>query len=1543
MAIQQMTRSINLNHDWKFCWAGDINHPTEDMSNAYKVNYNDSNWRKLDLPHDWSIEFDFNIEHSLVGSEAGYLDGGIGWYRKALILPKEMEGKKVAIHFGGVYMDSTVYVNGKQVGKYPNGYMPFTYDIAEYLIIDGVTENNITVKVVNQQPSSRWYSGSGIYRDVELVVTHPIHVAEYGTFVTTPNIEAEYGSGKATVCVQTEVKNDFMHASDVQVRQTVLDYAGNSVETEGIELAKVSLEAGELQTVVQQLQVVGPKLWSIHTPHLYKMCTEILVDNEVVDTYETRWGFRWVKFDANEGFSLNGEWMKLKGVCMHHDQGALGAVANTRAIERQMEIMQEMGANAIRVTHNPAADDLLRICDEKGLMVIDEAFDTWYYGKKQYDLGRFFSQGSSSHPNGSNTITWAEFDLKGMVKRGRNFPCIIKWSVGNEVGEASGDERSLETIKNMKKWVAEVDPTRGITQGADKFRFGTGEGGHEDIAEVQDTVGFNYAEGNYDSIHAKHPEWAIYGSETSSATKSRGVYSHPDTMGVHDSGDHADYQQSSYDNDHVGWGASASHAWIQDRNRKYIAGQFIWTGFDYIGEPTPWHNTGGPGHSLSPKSSYFGIVDTAGFPKDDYYLYQSVWKNVKESPMVHILPHWNWEEETLRNNVTGVDSKIPLRVYSNAPHVELFIDGVSQGVQSFAQKETNYGVQYQQQSDTSEKLYLEWRLTYAYAPGTTIQAVARDHAGEVVAKDTIVTSEEAFGVKLQADRVVIDANGKDLCYITVDVTDDAGNFVPTADNEVKFELVGEGKIVGVDNGNPISHERYQSQVDGTWIRKAFNGKALVIVQSTTRSGSFTVKASSCGLEGDALTIYTKDSVADNEKQVLGYTPVIVRTQVGEQPNLPQTVEMIHTDGTKCLEAVKWESIDTVQLQQVGTFSVLGEILHTQTQVIAEVAVAQMSGVDGVGAKVNSIILNGVPVADFNEATTVYQFKVPYGKKVVDIQVETDDEESGSVRIVPSTTGGRVIRVEAATTYMIHIEETRPQLQEVCLQVATTKLKEDEQTAFNLAIIKEDGTYVPSNAAEISYVMTSEDGGHVELVEGHIYAYTKGTVSLRAKVSYEGITSVSNEVVLHILANEVDKTITAFAPIQVISEVGQAPVLPSTIQAYFNVGFPRFVPVKWAAIVPEQYSQYNQFEVTGTVEGQELVAKAMVTVRGVIATQTVSLATAKNFPATLPEKVMVYYSDNTKEEKLVKWDEAGVDYTQVGYAKVVGHVEAPFAKVEASIRITTQEEQIKVSNNYAKQWTGSEFPAALASFTNDVEESRDRIHAVNDTVIAFEPESHNRWSNWQVVPRENEWVGILFAEGGNITKRYIDTIKVGFFSDHETGAPKDFTIEYYVPSNEPQAPSNFGHVTEGELANIANWQVVEGLTLNTVGVEAGSMQTFSFDAVHTYAIRLNMTRQEHLKGIAITEIEAYGKEAISYESYHVEAILVDGHNIIESFDESLNCTVSVEGDDLPEVVVEATQNARVTIIPATNNSRTTKIEILPENGDVTKTKLYQMHF
>lgn len=903
-------RSMDFNEGWSF--------QLGDVAGAEKLDFDDNAWRRLTLPHDWSIEQDFT--HS-VSAEIGHLPGGTGWYRKAFTLPKEYKDKRVTIDFEGVYMDSYIYLNGQLVGNYPYGYLPFSFDLTDYLICDGKTKNVLAVKVTSitdpGQHTGRWYSGSGIYRDVQLTVTEPVHVAQYGTVVTTPDIASEYESGSVTVKMKTDVRNQGAARANTKVRYTILNYADNSVFSQSVETAASRVEAGGKHNFESEMTVNDPKLWSTDNPVLYIMRTEVMVDGHVVDCYDARFGFRWFQFDNNEGFSLNGKYMKLQGVCMHHDQGALGSVANEAAIARQMRIMKEMGANAIRVTHNPAADALLKQCDEQGLLVIEEAFDTWDKGKTNNDYHRFFFE-PCTHPEAGEGVPWAQYDLQQMIRRGINFPSIIMWSLGNEVYESRYDH-AIDTVKKLVKWTKEIDTTRPTTMGEDKLRDNSAAESvgqpYVKIAQEVDVVGINYGEKNYDGYHEMYPDWIIYGSENSSAIKSRGYYSEPNR--TTDAGDVVQYQLSSFDNRAVPWGATATNSLIPDRDRKWIGGQFVWTGFDYIGEPTPYTFN----QDSIPKSSYFGIVDTAGFAKDDYYLYQSQWLKPETDPMVHIFPHWNWENESLKNKVL-IDGKIPVRIYSNAASVELFLNDESLGEKSFAQKTTEDGRTYQQQSDESDRLYLEWLLEYEYIPGTRITAKAKDREGNVIATDLITTAGEAANLKASADRPVITADGQDLCYITVDVTDASGNFVPTAMNQLNFNITGNGKIVGVDNGDGSSWERYKDY-NGIWKRKAFNGKALVIVQSTKEEGSFTLTANGVGLNRDSVTVYTKTEQTDPDR-ILGYeTPEIV-TEVGKVPELPDTIKAVRANESSTEIQVNWDKITAADVSVPSIINVQGQ-------------------------------------------------------------------------------------------------------------------------------------------------------------------------------------------------------------------------------------------------------------------------------------------------------------------------------------------------------------------------------------------------------------------------------------------------------------------------------------------------------------------------------------------------------------------------------------------------------------------------------------------
>jgi beta-galactosidase len=774
-------RGENFGSGWKF--------NRGDVTGAEASTFDDSAWRALDVPHDWSIELSFNSS-SPAGSGGGFLDGGIGWYRKTFTLSAADADRRILVDFDGVYMNSEVWINGTSLGTRPYGYSSFEYDLTSKLKFDG-TSNVIAVKVNNNQPNSRWYSGSGIYRNVWLLKLDPVHVANGGVFVSTPAISA----ASATVALATDVENQGAAAAEASVTATVLDANGSVVTT--LDSASTSVAAGATLNVAQTLTLASPMLWSVDAPYLYRLEVALKVAGATVDTYVTSLGLRTPKFDGASGFSLNGTNLKLRGVDMHHDLGALGAAVNYRAIERQLQILKGMGVNAIRTSHNPPAPELLDIADRLGVMIMEEAFDTWTQAKTTNDYALYFND-------------WAERDIQDMVRRDRNHPSIVLWSIGNEINGAT-----TAIAQNLKGWILDLDQTRPVTWASNKMSGPHYTSVDHDIAALLDAVGYNYAPyaGDYDADHSAHPSWPLFGSEVSAAVRSRGIYHTPaSTITKATSQSSADRQCSSYDNEAAGFGATAEDAYSYDNDRSFVAGEFIWSGFDYIGEPTPYS-------SWPSKSSYFGAIDTAGFPKDIYYFYKSRWT---AAPMVHLLPHWNW---TAGTNVT-------VYAYNNCDSVELFLNDTSQGKQAAA----------------SGKLHAEWDVPWAAG---TLRADCTK-GGAVVASDSVQTAGAAAKVVLSADRSALRADGADLAFVTVDIRDASDVLVPTADNSVAFAVSGPGQIVGVDNGNPIDTASYK----GT-TRKAFSGKALVIVRSTTTAGSITLTATSTGLTAAPISIETQ--------------------------------------------------------------------------------------------------------------------------------------------------------------------------------------------------------------------------------------------------------------------------------------------------------------------------------------------------------------------------------------------------------------------------------------------------------------------------------------------------------------------------------------------------------------------------------------------------------------------------------------------------------------------------------------------------------------
>ena len=920
------TRSENFSDNWKFYMG--------DASGAQDPGFNDSGWEQVNLPHDYSIEQEYTKSGE---AESGYLLGGTGWYRKSFTLGSSAEGKQIRIDFGGVYMNATVWVNGTQVGTHPYGYTPFSFDITDYVNYGG--ENVITVKVDHQTPSSRWYSGSGIYRNVDLTVTDPVHVDLYGTKIETPNLAKEAG-GTVNADITTTVANDSAEEKSVALTHTVFPKGGDASQSIGTVTTEAqTVAAGSTADIDAKVEVKNPTLWDTSdAPALYTVRTEVKVNGQVVDTYDTEYGFRYFEFDPNTGFSLNGENMKLKGVCMHHDQGALGAEAWESAIERQVRILKEMGCNSIRVTHNPASDELIEACNEQGILVIDEAFDGWMYPKNgnSNDYSVWFNQtiGAENEIIGAEEgMTWAQFALSAMIRRGQNAPSIIMWSLGNEVQEGTAyglNQTYMDTQSKLISWAQELDETRPVTRGDNNVKgniSGMGYNIMNALSEAGGTAGLNYTVGSqYDAQHAASPDWCIYGSETASSINSRGVY---DRLGNGETQTPADQKLTSYDNSRVGWGALASTAWYDVITRDFVAGEYVWTGFDYIGEPTPWNGTGtgAMGTWPSPKNSYFGIIDTAGLPKDSYYFYQSQWND--DVNTLHILPAWN--ADVVEENENG---KVPVVVYTDAAKVKLTLttaDGEVKdlGTKAFETVKTDAGYSYQiykgQDAESTEhkNLYLTWYVPYEDGKITAEAWDAEGHEidlSTVEGRTSVETTGEEAKLDASADREEIAADGADLAYITVDITDKDGNIVPDADNNVKFTVEGDGKLVGIDNGKQDDHQSYQDN-----NRDAFSGSLVAIVQSTKNAGEFTVTASAEGLESAAVTVKTASVDEGTGDTVLSYYLMSRNYYVkaGNMPQLPNTVKAVYSDGTEEDVTVGWDEISEDQTAQTGTFSVAG--------------------------------------------------------------------------------------------------------------------------------------------------------------------------------------------------------------------------------------------------------------------------------------------------------------------------------------------------------------------------------------------------------------------------------------------------------------------------------------------------------------------------------------------------------------------------------------------------------------------------------------------
>lgn len=784
-------QNILFNDGWQFCLC-DIGTELSALPGRH--------WYDVELPHDW-----------LINDTSKLYETGEGWYRRSLTCSAEQLSGRVLLNFDGVYMNSTLFVNGKEAGSWTYGYSAFEHDITDFLH-EG--ENELLLRVSHQSPNTRWYSGAGIFRDVMLKLRSAAYIGTNGVYIHS----APQPEGGWTTEVETDVVGE---ASDIRMLLEVFDPAGASMGGYGLE---AHFDGGH-EKFTASFNSTDPELWSVDDPMLYTLKISLYSGSELLDCVNETFGYRTAEFDPDRGFLLNGEPVKLHGVCMHHDLGALGSALNEAALARQLRIMKEMGVNAIRTSHNMPARQLVQLCDEMGLLVDSEAFDMWEKPKTEFDNHRFFTE-------------HAERDVRSWIERDRNHPCIIMWSIGNEINDTI-DPHGLDITKRLYEYVLKYDP-----KGNAAPTIGSNYMGDENAQKCSDVVklaGYNYSEYLYDEHHAKYPGWVIYGSETASAVRSRGIYRFPAELPLLTG---EDCQCSSLDNSVVGWGSSAMKSWRLDRDCPFCCGQFIWTGFDYIGEPTPYNT----------KNSYFGIVDTAGFPKDIYYFYQSVWVSPEQKKVLHIVPsYWDF--------IPG--QEIDVLIYSNARDVELFLNGKSIG-------------SHVMELETSQDMRAHFKVPFE--PG--VLRVVGHFADGSECSEVLHTPSDPAAVVMTSDKETLLADGRDIAFVEISTVDVNGIPVGNARNRIRVEVSGAGRLVGLDNGDSTDYDSYKGD-----NRRLFSGKLLAMIESTLQPGEITVRAYSEGLENAELRL-----VSENCGEVSGVSvvtenkfPAVCRAYTGEVP------------------------------------------------------------------------------------------------------------------------------------------------------------------------------------------------------------------------------------------------------------------------------------------------------------------------------------------------------------------------------------------------------------------------------------------------------------------------------------------------------------------------------------------------------------------------------------------------------------------------------------------------------------------------------------
>lgn len=801
-----------LQKNWKFT--------REDNSAFSQSTFNDVKWQNVTIPHDWAIYGPFDMENDIqrtaikqdgqkdviehTGRTGGLPFVGVGWYRTTFDLPDFSNDKKVFIQFDGAMSNPEVFINGQKAGQWHNGYNTFFLDISNWV---KNKNNSLAVRLDNLTQMSRWYPGAGLYRNVHIITKNKTHIPIWGVHITTPEIQSKF----AKVDINTEFVSE--NIENIEVETEIFNPKGEKVAQNKVKSSQYTSN----NTINQQIFIDFPQLWDIKQPNLYKAITKLYKNGKLEDQTETTFGIRSIEVKPNDGFYLNGKKIKLKGVCLHHDLGALGSAVNEAAIRRQILLMQDMGANAIRTSHNMPAPEYVKIADEMGMLLAVESFDEWAIPKVQNGYHLYFKD-------------WAEKDLTNLVKHYRNNPSVIMWFIGNEVEEQSNIEGS-RVARFLQDVIQKYDSTRPISNGMDR----PDDILKNNMAATMDLVGFNYRPFKYEEAYKKLPQQLLLGSETVSTISSRDVYKFPVERKA--MAKYPDQQTSSYDVEHCSWSNLPEDNFIYDEELPYMIGEFIWTGIDYLGEPTPYY-VEWPSHS-----SYFGAVDLATLPKDRFYLYRSHWNKSEET--LHILPHWTWN---------GREGEVtPIFVYTNHPTAEVFINGKSQGKQtknlSIPLRETE-NPESQKTFERQKRYRLMW-LNTKYEPGS-VKVVAYNDKGEAVAEKEIHTAGKPYQIKLTADRNYIKADGKDLAYITVEVVDKEGNVCPNVNDLVQFEVKGAGKFRASANGDATSLDLFHEPK-----MHLFNGKLMAIVQASEKTGEIIFKAKSQKIKGNQIKIQVK--------------------------------------------------------------------------------------------------------------------------------------------------------------------------------------------------------------------------------------------------------------------------------------------------------------------------------------------------------------------------------------------------------------------------------------------------------------------------------------------------------------------------------------------------------------------------------------------------------------------------------------------------------------------------------------------------------------